>query len=337
MKAISKFDYLSKYWFIIASCKELKNKPIQKKLLGLDFVVVKLGSEIKVFPNRCPHRNVPLSNGWVKNNRLVCPYHGWEFDKSGVCANIPGLSECESVPKVLLKNIEVKVIKGLIWCRLTKGDKATEPYIPGHETNNDYNTYFFQSQFDGDIVNVAESFLDPFHTPFVHSGLIRTDKKRSLNKVRPKIIANGIEVEYLKTKPQSGIVSFIDRGVNRDIGRFLNPGIIELEYHSDKCLEFTNTMYLTPTEEGKTSIYFKASIFPRIMPTGFLNFMVGKIFKFALQQDIDTVSMQKKTINDWGRESFVNTKFDVVRGYLDSFYKQNKPFDKELKDFEAYL
>jgi nitrite reductase/ring-hydroxylating ferredoxin subunit len=40
-------------------------------------------------PDRCPHRGLPLSMGECRKGRLVCHYHGWEFDHEGVCQRIP--------------------------------------------------------------------------------------------------------------------------------------------------------------------------------------------------------------------------------------------------------
>jgi nitrite reductase (NADH) small subunit len=40
--------------------------------------------------NGCPHRGAPLSAGCIADGRLICYWHGWEFQLSdGACAS-PG-------------------------------------------------------------------------------------------------------------------------------------------------------------------------------------------------------------------------------------------------------
>jgi len=38
---------------------------------------------------RCPHRGAQLHLGWVEGDALRCLYHGWKFDCSGQCIEMP--------------------------------------------------------------------------------------------------------------------------------------------------------------------------------------------------------------------------------------------------------
>jgi nitrite reductase (NADH) small subunit len=43
--------------------------------------------------NVCPHKGGPLAEGTIENGKLVCPWHGWEFNPAtGQCINHPGAS-----------------------------------------------------------------------------------------------------------------------------------------------------------------------------------------------------------------------------------------------------
>jgi nitrite reductase/ring-hydroxylating ferredoxin subunit len=42
--------------------------------------------------DRCPHQGGPLSEGFITNGRVACPWHQWEFClKSGECETVPSL------------------------------------------------------------------------------------------------------------------------------------------------------------------------------------------------------------------------------------------------------
>ena len=48
--------------------------------------------------NLCIHRGGSLSSGLVKNDCVVCPYHGWEYQNDGVCVKIPSYQEEIQIP-----------------------------------------------------------------------------------------------------------------------------------------------------------------------------------------------------------------------------------------------
>jgi nitrite reductase/ring-hydroxylating ferredoxin subunit len=50
--------------------------------------VANSGGTFVALGNVCPHKGAPLAEGSVENERLVCPWHGWEFRLSnGQCIN----------------------------------------------------------------------------------------------------------------------------------------------------------------------------------------------------------------------------------------------------------
>lgn len=51
--------------------------------------------EISVLDAYCPHMGADLSKGTIENDRVVCPFHHWQYDKSGKCVEIP---YCKRIP-----------------------------------------------------------------------------------------------------------------------------------------------------------------------------------------------------------------------------------------------
>src|SRR4051812_47925706 len=76
-------DLLRRYWHPICPAAELTaDKPKKKiRLLGEDLVLFRDGSgRLGLLPEQCPHRNASLYYGFVEQDGIRCPYHGWKFD-----------------------------------------------------------------------------------------------------------------------------------------------------------------------------------------------------------------------------------------------------------------
>ena len=83
----------------LGSSVDLGDAPRRTEVDGTSLVVTRLGDEVLVAVDRCPHRGAPLSAGTVEHDCLVCPYHGWAFDKDGEIAAIPALGRDARLPK----------------------------------------------------------------------------------------------------------------------------------------------------------------------------------------------------------------------------------------------
>ena len=60
------------------------------EMAGGALCVARVGGEIAVMSNICPHNEGPLGQGMVEDGRVVCPYHGWAFDvKTGAALHDP--------------------------------------------------------------------------------------------------------------------------------------------------------------------------------------------------------------------------------------------------------
>ena len=83
------------HWYPLAWSRDLKpGKPLAVRFAGDPIVLVR-PKEGPVFAleDRCAHRQVPLSCGLVEGAGLRCGYHGWRYDKSGQCTDVPYLGK----------------------------------------------------------------------------------------------------------------------------------------------------------------------------------------------------------------------------------------------------
>ena len=55
--------------------------PLAVRADGVELVVVRHGAQVSVFQGECPHQGTLLGGGAVEGGALVCPGHGWRFDR----------------------------------------------------------------------------------------------------------------------------------------------------------------------------------------------------------------------------------------------------------------
>ena len=79
------------HWYPAAWSSELRRgKTVATQFAGEPIVLVRPESgALFALEDRCAHRQVPLSKGAVEGCTLRCCYHGWRYDASGRCVDVP--------------------------------------------------------------------------------------------------------------------------------------------------------------------------------------------------------------------------------------------------------
>lgn len=81
-----------------------------------------------VWEDRCPHRGMRLSFGFVRGDHIACLYHGWEYDAAGQCRYIPAHPKLD-VPQTIKVPIYTAAEKnGVVWATA-----AAEAAFPAFE------------------------------------------------------------------------------------------------------------------------------------------------------------------------------------------------------------
>lgn len=86
-----------------------------------------------VWEDRCPHRGMRLSFGFVRGDVLRCIYHGWGYKPTGQCVVIPAHPDLTPPERICARTHPTHVTHGIIWTSLaSEPDKP--PSLPGrHE------------------------------------------------------------------------------------------------------------------------------------------------------------------------------------------------------------
>lgn len=90
-KARRAAEMLRRYWHPIGLAKELKNRPLRRRLLGEDLVLFcDDKGRIGLIGQRCPRRGTSLEFGHIEDGGLRgCP-HGWLFDVEATILEMRG-------------------------------------------------------------------------------------------------------------------------------------------------------------------------------------------------------------------------------------------------------
>lgn len=75
--------------------------------------------------DRCPHRGMRLSHGFVRGEALSCVYHGWSYGQAGNCLRIPAHPGLTPPETIRVETHEVEEADGIIWVAL--GHPPTRP------------------------------------------------------------------------------------------------------------------------------------------------------------------------------------------------------------------
>lgn len=98
------------------------------QLDGNDLVVWRSASgKINAWSDRCPHRGMRLSQGFVRGEFLSCIYHGWRYGDGGQCRKIPAHPELTPPDAIKVPTFAVTEVAGVVWVAAADAVPEQEP------------------------------------------------------------------------------------------------------------------------------------------------------------------------------------------------------------------
>jgi phenylpropionate dioxygenase-like ring-hydroxylating dioxygenase large terminal subunit len=161
---------LERAWYAVAMSHEVADRPVAVRLLGKEWVVVRLGSGLTAFEDRCPHRLAPLSIGEICGDVLQCRYHGWEIDAAGCTVRIPSVGDDASIPSRARVDTPwgIQERYGLVW--LAPDEPVCDlPAFPEWDDPRFDRCWNDPRPTSAGAIQLTDNFLDATHLPTVHT------------------------------------------------------------------------------------------------------------------------------------------------------------------------
>ena len=110
-------------WTPVALSRDVPAGVTRAVLLdGRELVIWRGDGGAHVWEDRCSHRGMRLSLGFVRDNSLNCLYHGWQYGAASSCIRIPAHPDLTVPPTIKANAYEAAEAGGLIWVRLAGTD-----------------------------------------------------------------------------------------------------------------------------------------------------------------------------------------------------------------------
>src|SRR5213594_1072977 len=177
-------NLMRQYWVPAALSSELPEPdgaPLRVRLLGEDLIAFRVSSgAVGLIQNSCPHRGASLFYGRNEAEGLRCVYHGWKFDVTGRCVDMPNEPEESNFKqKVRARAYPCRDVNGVLWTYM--GPRETAPALPAFEINTLPPEHVYPPLMmleECNRVQALEGDIDSSHIDYVHAKLRPSSKQR---------------------------------------------------------------------------------------------------------------------------------------------------------------
>jgi phthalate 4,5-dioxygenase oxygenase subunit len=176
-------NLMRQFWMPAMLSSELPgpdSDPVRVLLLGEKLIAFRdTNGQVGLLEQACPHRGASLFFGRNEECGLRCVYHGWKFDASGTCVNMPNEpAESDFKHKVKAQAYPTQERGGIVWAYL--GSRETPPPLPDLEANSlpEGQSSIMAVQRECNWLQALEGDIDTSHFGFLHFGAASADAYR---------------------------------------------------------------------------------------------------------------------------------------------------------------
>jgi phenylpropionate dioxygenase-like ring-hydroxylating dioxygenase large terminal subunit len=285
--------FLKNLWYLAFHSAFLRPGKLTGKQIAGERIVFGRDAGGKAFALRdnCPHRGVPLSQGWFKENTIQCCYHGWKFNTEGACTEIPALPPNGTFDptKIRVFSYPVAEYNGTVWIYIPEkklpGALPAEPpphlvLQPGQQFRH-VETVLMPADIDHAVIGL----IDPAHVTFVHqSWYWRSAKRLKLKEKQFVPTAKGFKMVRHTPSGNSNGYKLLRADTSTEI-TFEIPGLRIEHILVGNRRQVVSVTALTPINERATEL---TNIFYSDIPlANLLWYPLKKLGKRFISQDLD--------------------------------------------------
>lgn len=291
------------YWYPVGWANELLTGSVIGVMIWKCAIAVYRDphGNIHALEDACPHKGVALHKGKVEGCNLACAYHGWEFDGSGDCVNVPYLPKSQKLPRAPVRSFPVQEKYNLIWVFPGQADLADQCQPPdiAEFAHPDWLMVTIGAKMQAHFSICNENSMDVFHG-YLHQNLQGwfNPVLKSLRETENSVCAE-YEVSY-----KGRMAKFLGLSDRADVVTTRTTSVQYRYPHYYTELEGISTLYLMrlpvgPTESRSFAIFFLKIRLPkwlrqRIEPT-IQKILRRFVFMKFLAQDIEMMHSEQQT------------------------------------------
>jgi phthalate 4,5-dioxygenase len=169
-------ELFRRFWIPVALSEELPGPdcvPVKLKILNEDLIAFRdSNGQVGLIDAFCPHRGAPMYFARNEECGIRCVYHGWKFDVTGACVDLPNTPEGDTFrTKVKTIAYPCQEAGGMVFAYM--GPREKQPPFPDFDFAKvpAANIYVTKFQLECNWLQATEGDFDPSHAVFLHSTL----------------------------------------------------------------------------------------------------------------------------------------------------------------------
>jgi phthalate 4,5-dioxygenase oxygenase subunit len=173
-------ELFRRYWLPALLAEELPEPdctPVRVRMLGEKLIAFRDSqNRLGLMDEFCAHRGVSLWFGRNEESGLRCPYHGWKYDYTGQCVEIPSEPDNPRLcQRMKLKSYPLVERGGVLWTYM--GPAENRPPLPEHEWAMvpAPNRFVSKRHQECNWLQAMEGGIDSSHVSFLHRFTMKVD------------------------------------------------------------------------------------------------------------------------------------------------------------------
>lgn len=236
-------------WYAVGLSEEFRRgRKRSVRLYGRELVLWRSkAGELAALDARCPHMGASLATGRVRDDHVECPYHGFQFDRSGRCVRTPRRAVDALIPKTMCaRRYEVRERCGWVFVYWGEPDRdlPDPPFFEAVEAADDKLQHCWTAKsWPLHFTRFIENTVDVAHLGTVHRSTLAWSLPDPID------VGTGVDGNLISVYPPS----------TTDL-----PVLSQILYPNMSLLHL-NPKFLTvfagvPVDENTTRLYVRSSL-----------------------------------------------------------------------------